>query len=214
MKPLAAILIAGALSLRLAQAQDVRFSVGPQAGIAISAFEETWKDFYGIGFGGGAHVDADIVRYFSARLNIEYYTFASDKDKLKPLLAPEFGITASDIASLSGGNISAFIVAMEAIGKIPTKSMITPYALFGLGIHSISLSDLSGSDKAGRSATLTSDDVKFDGGTKFGIDFGLGFEFRVTRDVALTVEFKYILVFTENNNNAAMPITVGANFHL
>jgi opacity protein-like surface antigen len=214
MRPIAAILFAGALSVSLAEAQDVRFSVGPQAGIAISAFEDTWKDFYGIGYGGGVHVDADIVRFFSARLNIEYYTFGSDKEKLKPLLAPLFNLQTSDIASLSGGNISAFIVAMEALGKIPTKSLVTPYALFGLGIHTISLSDLSGSDRSGRSATLTADDVKFNGGTKFGLDFGLGFEFRVNRAVALTMEFKYVLVFTENNSNAAMPITIGANFHL
>jgi opacity protein-like surface antigen len=146
-------------------------------------------------------------------LNIEYYTFASDKEKLKPALAAEFGILPSNIASLSGGNISAFIVALEAIGKIPTRSLVTPYALFGLGIHSISLSDLSGSDKSGRSATLSASDVNFNGGTKFGLDFGLGFEFRLNRTVSLSTEFKYVLVFTENNSNAAMPITIGANFH-
>jgi len=213
MKPIAVILVAGALSISLAQAQDVGFSAGPQAGIAISAFEQNWKDFYGIGYGGGAHIDADIVRFFTARLNIEYYTFASDKEKLKPALAAEFGILPSNIASLSGGNISAFIVALEAIGKIPTKSLVTPYALFGFGIHTISLSDLSGSDKSGRSATLSASDVNFNGGTKFGLDFGLGFEFRLNRTVSLTTEFKYVLVFTENNSNAAMPITIGANFH-
>ena len=124
MRSMTVILVAGILSISLANAQDVRFSVGPQAGIAISAFEDTWKDFYGIGFGGGAHVDADIARFFSARLNIEYYTFASDKDKLKAVVAPQFNLQASDIASLSGGNISAFIVAMEAL-KIPTKSVVT-----------------------------------------------------------------------------------------
>jgi opacity protein-like surface antigen len=214
MKALAVILVAGALSISLAHAQDVRFSVGPQAGIAISAFEDNWKDFYGIGYGGGAHVDADIAKFFSARLNIEYYTFASDKDKIKPIAAAEFGIPVANITSISGGNVSAFIVAMEALGKIPTKSPVTPYALFGLGIHSLSLSDLSGSDKAGRSATLTADQVKFDGGTKFGLDFGLGFEYKIDSFVSLTAEFKYVLVFTANNSNGAMPIALGANFHL
>jgi len=197
----------------LAAAQDVRFSAGPHAGIAISAFESGWSDYYGTGFGGGAHFDADIVRYFSARLNVEYYTFSSDKSKLKPVVASFFGLQPSDIASLSGGNIGVFIVAMEAIGKIPTRSAVTPYALFGVGIHSLSLSDLSGSDVNGRTATATADDVKFDGGTKLGLDFGFGGEYRVNRGLSLTVEFRYVLVFTQNNTNAAMPVTVGANFH-
>jgi len=214
MKTLATILCAGALLASIANAQEVRFSVGPQAGIAISAFEDTWKDFYGMGFGGGVHADADIARFFSARLNVEYYTFASDKDKLKAVVAPLFGLQASDITTLSGGNVSAFIVAMEALGKIPTTSPVTPYALFGIGIHSLSLSDLSGSDKAAQSATKTSDDIKFDGGSKFGLDFGFGVEYLVNRSVSLTAEFKYVLVFTTNANNAAMPISIGANFHL
>ena len=92
--------------------------------------------------------------------------------------------------------------------------MVTPYALFGFGIHSLSLSDLSGSNKAGQSASLTSDDVHFNGGAKFGLDFGVGFEFKVNPAVSLSAEFRYVLVFTENNSNAAMPITFGANFHL
>ena len=214
MRTLAAVLLAAALPISLAEAQYVRFSVGPQAGIAISAFAPDWKNFYGIGYGGGAHVDADIARFFSARVNIEYFTFASDKEKLKQVLAPMFNVQASDISTLSGGNIGVVVVELEALGKIPTRSIVTPYALFGLGIHSISLSDLSGSDKAGRSATVTSDDIHFNGGTNFGLDFGLGFEFRLNRGVALTAEFKYVLVFTQTNSNAAMPITVGASFHL
>jgi len=200
-------------AVSLAAAQDVRFSAGPHAGIAISSFEQDWKDYYGIGYGGGAHFDADIARFFSARLDIEYYTFASDKTKLKPVVAAFFGLQPTSIASLSGGNIGAFIIALEGIGKIPTQSPVTPYALFGVGIHSLSLSDLSGSDTQGRTASATSDDVKFDGGTKLGLDFGIGMEYKVNRAVSLALEFRYVLVFTANNTNAAMPVTVGANFH-
>jgi len=214
MKTVIALSIAGGLCFSLAHAQEVKFAVGPQVGIAISAFPDPWKDYYGTGFGGGGHADANIAPFFSARLNVEYYSFGSDKDKLKTVVAPQFGITASDITSISGGNISVFIVSMEALGKIPTKSIVTPYALFGVGIHSINLSDLSGSDRLGRSTTVTSDDIKFNGGTRLGLDFGFGLEYRLNRMVSLSTEFKYVLVFTENNTSAAMPITIGANFHL
>ena len=208
------IILACLVFAALARAQDVKFSVGPQAGIAIEAFEQGWSDYFSVGFGGGAHADVDIVRFFSVRLNVDYYTFASDKDKLKTLVADYYGILPSDIASLSGGNVGSFNVSMQAIGKIPTQSSVTPYALFGVGIHSLTLSDLNGSSPTYGSGTITSDQINFDGGTKFGLDFGFGVEYAASRQVALTMEFRYVLVFTKNQNNGAMPITIGANFHL
>ena len=197
-----------------ATAQRVGFDAGVHGGVAISAFEDLISDFYGIGFGGGGHLDANIVKFFTTRLNIEYYTFAADQDKLREAVAPAFGLRASDIASSSGGAVNVFIVTMNAIGKIPTGSAVTPYALFGFGIHSISLSDISGSTTSGDSGTITADDVGFKEGTKFGLDFGFGFEFATSKTVDLSLEFKYVLVFTENNSNGAMPISLGANFHL
>jgi len=201
-------------STSLATAQKVGFGVGLHGGIAIPAFEDLIKDFYNIGYGGGGHLDVNIVQFFSTRLNVEYYTFAADQDKLKEAIAPRVGLQVSDIASSSGGAVNVFIVTMNALGKIPTGSAVTPYALFGLGIHSISLSDISGTTTGGQSGTLTADDVGFKEGTKFGLDFGFGFEFAVAPSVDLSAEFKYVLVFTEDNSNGAMPITLGANFHL
>jgi len=214
MRKAAAVILTIVFFAAMGRAQNVKFSVGPQAGIAIEAFESPWSDYFGAGFGGGAHADVDIIKFFSVRLSVDYYTFASDKDKLKTLIADYYGILPSDISSLSGGNVGAFNVSMQAIGKIPTPSSVTPYALFGIGIHSLTLSDLNGTSPTYGSGTITSDQVNFDGGTKFGLDFGFGIEYAASRQVSLMAEFRYVLVFTKIQNNGAMPITIGANFHL
>ena len=213
MKNLGVILAVVLLASRPSAAKDPTFAIGLHGGPAISAFEDLISDFYTIGFGGGAHVDVNIAPFFSLRLNGEYFTFPSDKDKLKAAIAPMFGLQASDISNADGGAINVVIVTLNALGKIPTNSAVTPYALFGLGIHTISLSDLTGS-VMGQSGTVTADDLGFKEGTKFGLDFGFGLDFQASRSASISVEFKYVLVFTEDNSNGAMPITVGASFIL
>jgi len=191
--------------------QRVTFGAGAQAGIAIEAFQASIKDYYSIGYGGGGHFDVNFMPALTTRMNIEYYSFASDKDKLKQQLAPLYGVQPGDITGLSGGTIGVFIVSLNAIGRVPTGTNVSPYGLFGLGIHSISLSDLSGS-AFGQTGTLTAEDLGVKTGTKFGLNFGVGVDMRVARGVNLNLEFKYVLVFTEDETNAAMPIMVGVTF--
>lgn len=212
MRSVAAIVTCILMTSVVSAQQRVTFGAGAQAGIAISAFPDVVKDYYGLGYGGGGHFDVNFIPALTARMNIEYFTFASDKDKLKKVLAPRFGILPSDITNLSGGGIGVFIVTVNAIGKVPTGTDITPYGLFGFGIHSISLSDLTGSDNRGRSGTATASDIGYSTQTKFGLNFGIGAEYRVARSVTLNLEFRYVLVFTDNQSSAAMPITVGATF--
>ena len=213
MKVLCVTLVAILLVVYPSTAKDVTVSLGLHGGPAISAFEDLISDFYTIGFGGGAHVDVNVAPFFTLRLNGEYFTFSSDKEKLKAAIAPQFGLQPSDISDAGGGAINVVIVTLNALGKIPTKSAVTPYGLFGFGIHSISLSDLTGS-VMGQSGTITADDIGFKEGTKFGLDFGFGLEFQASKTANISVEFKYVLVFTENNSNGAMPITLGASFVL
>ena len=213
MKILCATLVAILLVVYPSTAKDVTVSLGLHGGPAISAFEDLISDFYTIGFGGGAHVDVNVAPFFTLRLNGEYFTFSSDKEKLKAAIAPQFGLQPSDISDAGGGAINVVIVTLNALGKIPTKSAVTPYGLFGFGIHSISLSDLTGT-VMGQSGTITADDIGFKEGTKFGLDFGFGLEFQASKTANISVEFKYVLVFTENNSNGAMPITLGASFVL
>ena len=187
--------------------QKVAVEGGVHGGASISAFQDLISDFYGVGYTAGGHLDVNIVKSFSARLSADYHAFPSDKDELKPALGALFGVEPSSITGLEGGTISVFAVTLNALGKVPTSNLVTPYALFGLGIHSINLSDITGSAN-GESGTVTADDLDFKEGTKFGLNFGFGTEFKL-RGFKLFVQAGYTLVFTEDESNGTIPIILG-----
>ncbi len=51
-----------------------------------------------------------------------------------------------------------------------------------------------------------------DGSTNFGIDFGVGADFKIAKTVSLFGEFKFLLIFTEGSSTSVFPLTVGATF--
>jgi Outer membrane protein beta-barrel domain len=212
MKRLALVILAMVLASHVGYSRGAKFGIGLQGGASVSAFQDLIKDFYGVGFNVGAHFDIDIIPAFSTRFNVDYHSFSPDTDKLKDFIAFEVGIPASSIESISGGSINVISVTLNAIGKIPTRSSVVPYALFGVGIHNITLSDITGSAQ-GQSGSITADDIGFKEGTKFGLNFGVGSEFQM-RSVVIFVQAGYTIVFTEDESNGAIPIIVGVTFGL
>ena len=212
MKRLVLVILAVVLASSVSLSRDAKFGIGLQGGASVSAFQDLIKDFYGVGFNGGVHFDIDIIPAFSARFNADYHSFGSDKDKLKAAVAAEVGVPAASIDNLSGGNVNVISVTLNAMGKIPTRSSVVPYALFGVGIHNISLSDITGSAQ-GQSGTVSADDIGFKEGTKFGLNFGVGSEFQM-KTVVIFIQAGYTIVFTEDESNGAIPIIVGVTFGL
>ncbi len=206
MKKLLLVLLCIVLISGLSPAQ-VKFGAGPHVGFSFSSFPEGIKDFYGFGFGFGAQGEISIMKYVGARLNFDYHIFPSDKTKLKSLqVTDQFGnpLTITDV---TGGNISIVGITANGLGKIPTGSIVTPYGLFGLGLHILSISDLTiKADGAEGTLKLMSSE------TDFGLNFGAGADVKVAKNLTLFGEFKYVLIFTKDNNSSHIPITFGANY--
>jgi opacity protein-like surface antigen len=212
MKRLAMILLALIVVGNTSLARSPRFGGGVHGGISISAFQELISDAYGIGPTFGAHGDLRIIPAFTVRLAVDYHTFSPDEAKLKALVGAVLSIDPATVSSISGGSINVFAVTVNGIGRVRTGSRVTPYGLLGLGIHSISMSDIEGTTTAGDQGKLTEDDVNFKGGTKFGLNFAIGSDFMVSKSVTLFFQVGYTLVFTEDESNGAIPILVGVTF--
>ena len=207
MKRLLALLVALLVVSATSPAQ-IRWGFGAQGGVSISSFEKDIKDYYGLGFGGGIHVDAEINKYFTGRFQFDYHMFASDKDKIVGNLARDNGVPASDI-TFEGLNASVMGFYLNGLATLPTGSAIRPYALAGFGLNILSQSDPSVTYQGQPVTVQFSTETK----TKFGIDFGAGAEYAVSKNVCLGLEFRYVLIFTENNSNAHMPISFTFTYH-
>ena len=188
----------------------LKFGAGPQVGLSFSSFPDVVKDYYGSGIGFGAHGDMEIMKYIAVRLNLDYHMFGFNSDKFAQQLAQANNVNAGDI-KVDGGSAKIFGITLNGLGKIPTASPVTPYGLFGFGIHANSISDLSVSYRGQPQPQLTR---KFEGETKFGINFGAGAEFKVSKLVTLFFDIKYVIIFTSDNSTKHVPLTLGASFRI
>jgi hypothetical protein len=99
---------------------------------------------------------------------------------------------------------------MNGLGKIPTKTLVTPYGILGLGLHILSMSDPKvtyGTNDVTQTVGLGKDY----GETAFGINFGAGADFSFSGFKAF-FEFKYVLVFTKEKSSGMFPITIGFGY--
>ena len=185
---------------------DVRFGGGAHGGVSFGSFPQPLNEYYGTGFGGGVHADLNIIEPLALRLNFDYNRFASDKNKLQN----QFSVT--DPAGnpvpfeVAGLDATMFGITANAIGRIPTGSVVRPYGIVGLGIHMLSASDL----KITSGGQTLLEQSAGDNVTRFGLSFGAGTEFLVGA-TKLFVEAKYVLIMTENST-AHIPVTFGVSF--
>ena len=208
MRTFFAVAVSAILVSSVATAQ-LSFGGGGHAGVAFASFPKVVKDYYGTGFLFGGHGDLNIIKYVSVRLNFDYVSFPSNKDKIKDALAAQYGVLASDIV-FDGLNTSDFSIFVNGLGKIPIQGApVTPYGLFGFGLNFLSASD---GNVTYQGVAQPQASIKGDSSTKFGLNFGAGSDFALSKYLKLFLEFKYVLIFTENENTSYFPIVVGATF--
>jgi len=85
-------------------------------------------EYYGIGFNFGGHSDYNIMKYVSVRMNVDYTIFSFDSKKFVDALAKKYNVQASDL-KMEGLGINMFSFTMNGLGKIPTKTLVTPYGI-------------------------------------------------------------------------------------
>lgn len=209
-------LIAGLLLLCVGAASaQMQFGGGVQGGVDFASFPKPLDQVYGTGFGFGAHGDLLFMKYVGIRLSVDYRTFPSDKNKLASAYANlfTFGGNPADPTqtSVGGLNTSDISFTLSGLGRLPTGSVFTPYALAGVGLHILNASDATVSYQ-GQDITQQLIGLgilqKTSSTTKFGIHFGAGGELSLGL-VKLFLEAKYVLVFTPDNSTSYIPIELG-----
>jgi opacity protein-like surface antigen len=188
-----------ALLLASTSFSQVKFGFGPHFGIGFSSMPKGISDYYGMGFNFGAQGQVELMKNIGIQLEFDYATYSSDKSKI----AAANGIQSSD---LSGWNISVVGINVEGVGKLPLSGGVTPYGMVGFGLNISGASDL----KYKGNLAAAGGDSK----TNFGILFGVGTEYKVSKSIGVFADFKFRLVFSEGSSTSLLPFTFGMNFWL
>jgi opacity protein-like surface antigen len=160
---------------------------------------------YGWGYGGGAHVDVDLMM-ISLRFSGDYTSIAPDQDKYRNEVATLLGTTANSY-TIDGGNLRFLSASANVQWKILPLPIVSPYLTGGVGTMRISTSDLT---------------VKYQGNaiggfpnmgtqTKSAINLGAGVNLRMA-GISLFVEGRYTWILTDGEKTGYVPISIGITF--
>lgn len=188
---------------------QMTFGGGGQLAISIGMFPVPLNDYYGMGLGFGGHADANILKYLTVRLNLDYYTFGFDTKKFADLEAQRQGVAAGSL-TMEGLRTSDFAITINGLGKIPLRGIVTPYGILGFGLNMMSASDPTFTYQ-GKDVTQQIGLGKTESSAKFGLNFGAGAEFQIAK-IKLFFEVKYCIIFTEGKNTSHLPLTFGVTF--
>jgi opacity protein-like surface antigen len=164
------------------------------------------KEVYGLGYGGGIHIDLAIP-VLSIRLSGDYLTLSPDNDKFQTFLRAYTG-SSTALFAVEGGRITMISGNANVKINILPLPVFKPYITGGIGLANIKAEDL----------TITFNNFKIPGFqlietqtvTMFNAGAGLDLEFG---GLAIYGELKVNWVMLKEGTSVQVPIaTVGITF--
>jgi len=161
-------------------------------------------DTYGLGIGGGAHLDINLLA-FSFRFSGDYIHYSIDQDKFRDAYRPVFG-SAVDQMSIEGGGLGIYSLSVNGKMSILPIPIVTPYITGGIGLAWMNRDDAT--TKIAGATGNTIPGISTSGKTMLNI--GAGADFKL--GIQLFAEVKYAVIYTEGENSTFIPVTVGITF--
>jgi opacity protein-like surface antigen len=212
------LILAGTVLIALSSVSSRALALGPNfafgvhanftsssfPGPSVSGVNQQIGSAYGVGWGGGVHVDANLM-LFSLRLTGDYIHYSIDENKFRDSFRPLFG-SAVDQMSISGGGLG--IVALAVNGKMPVLPLpvITPYITGGVGLAWVNRDEVTTSITGFPGSKFLSSSQS----GKTSVDIGAGVDVRL--GIALFVEVKYAWIFTDVSTSTYVPVSIGVTF--
>jgi len=182
-------------------AGPVKFGV--HGGIGALNMPEPIKPAYGLGYGGGLHLDLSLV-VVSFRLSGDYHVFPVDDNQFKTVLA-QGGFNASGF-DLSGGSIKILSLGVNGKFSLPIP-IASPYLTAGVGYSNLEQGDLSVTYQGQPFVSVP----KTNSVNKVTLNAGVGVDINVFF-ADLFVEARYVLILAEGSSPGYVPITIGLTF--
>ena len=196
--------------------------------IGIPLTPSVFSNYWHTGYGGCAGVEYSLTPAISLILDVNYISFSLNVSKLKtdynlPVKGGDFipqsertgDFTYEDYLSLvnyEGG--SASILDMEIRCKynfLQKLNAFSPYALAGIGLTNLDISDFSGSVKYHSYTKKIS--IK-QSETYLSVSIGAGIDVSLSETIGIFVEGLYVIDLNSGDKTAFFPIKAGVSIKL
>jgi len=162
------------------------------------------QDVYGLGFGGGIHLDARLA-ILSLRLSGDYYSLSPDNDKFQELVKKAFPTIT---LSVSGGKITVLSGSLNLKITVLPIPVIQPYITGGGGLAHVKSEKTS--IMSGSLTLLSTELVKEQ--TVGTLNAGVGVDIKLG-PIAIFAEAKVTAFFLKEGTSTYLPLaTVGITF--
>jgi opacity protein-like surface antigen len=173
----------------------------PGAGSSVD-FTSLFEQIYGLGYGGGAHLDVDLG-LIAFRLSGDYIMLSPDKQKYQSLLGA-LGLQFT----VDGGRIDIYSGNVNLKFNILPLPVVHVYLTGGGGVVQLKMNDASLLFNGVKLATVKA----FDTQTKPTLNAGAGVDLKLG-PVALFAELKVNFIMTTGKTSSEVPLaTVGITF--
>jgi len=173
----------------------------PGAGSAVD-FSTLFEQIYGLGYGGGAHIDVDLG-LLAFRISGDYVSISPDKQKYQSLL----GSLGFQFV-VDGGKIEIWQANANAKFTIFPLPVVHVYLTGGGGVVQLHMNDASLSFNGLPLTTIKGIPTQ----TKPTLNAGAGVDFKLGK-IALFAELKVNFILTEGKSSSEVPLaTAGITF--
>jgi hypothetical protein len=188
-----------------AQVPGVSAAFGVHANLANLNVSGPLKEVYGMGYGGGAHLDIKLAM-LSLRVSGDYITFSPDNDKYTSFVRSLPGFGSSSVA-IDGGRINIFSGNLNLKMPFLPLPIISPYITGGIGLVNLGVDDAKVTVNGASAGSIPG--VK--GQTKTAANAGVGVDLNLGA-FTLFAEGKYTWIFTDDETSTYIPFAIGITF--
>jgi hypothetical protein len=188
-----------------AQVPGVSAAFGVHANLANLNLSGAMQEVYGMGYGGGAHLDIKLAM-LSLRVSGDYITFSPDNGKYTSYVRSLPGFSSSTI-TIDGGRINIFSGNVNAKLPFLPLPIINPYITGGIGLVNLGVDEAKVTVNGSPSGNIAG--VK--GQTNTAVNAGVGVDLNLGA-FTLFAEGKYTWIFTEGETSTYIPFSIGITF--
>lgn len=187
------------------QVSGPKVAFGLQADVANLKVGGSLEEVYGMGYGGGVHLDVEFMM-FSLRASGDYITFSPDNDKYRSALSRLTGSAAAGFA-IDGGRVNIMSGTLSGKWGVLPLPLLTPYLTGGIGLARLSVDEAKVTLNGVAQGSIPAVQAE----TKTLANVGAGADLKLP-GLSLYLEAKYAWIFTEGETSSYIPITLGITF--